>query len=103
MDLMLNRSFVQNTNANTGKATSEASIGNHNVSNTAPTNAKWYTFFMTSVLVQYAATAKVQHIKINFLFPAIISFYSTPNPQSFPFSVAGKPSFIHLAGLASFK
>ena len=30
-------------------------------------------------------------------------FYSIPNPQSLPLSVAGKPSFIHLVGLASFK
>ena len=40
MDLMLNRSFVQNTNAISGSATSEASMGNHNISYTAPTNAK---------------------------------------------------------------
>lgn len=63
---MSNLSFAQKINATIGKTNMTSNVGNHNISNIAPTNANLYTF-IKRLVIQIADTIN-EIIKISLLF-----------------------------------
>ena len=63
---MSNLSFAQKINATIGKTNMTSNVGNHNISNIAPTNANLYTF-IKRLVIQIPDTIN-EIIKISLLF-----------------------------------